>query len=719
MRNFGLAVSSLAQVEARPRARERRKAAPARQLALAAALLTACADPRPISDTISRGDAGRSVDAGTNERVALMPPDPCGSDNPYCQTDAGRAMPAPACDSQKYDLRPVSVNVVVAVDGSMSMNTFWTQIRDAVGAMMAQNPSIAFGADLFWADTVESVDEGFKRINACGDTQHKLLALGLNQSAKLPDFFGAEPPGPGIFFWDFTPVAEPLNYYLVNKTSLSDPHSTNYLVFISDGNDNCFGSFFAGEGVKELAYEKLARELVKKNIRVLPIGFNGASDQISLDGGVTYTDFTALDTLAKFGGSGVDKALAADNPDQLKLAIATVAQRIRSCRFQIPAALDPSQSVNPFALDFLVNGQVVARDRTQQQGFNFVDGNISEVEFFGNACQAVRAGMPVEAREACDKAAVCGNAASKVMNKPRVVEYLLGRSFQMARCSVGFLQCVPGITPGETWWGVAAASIAASVTAPINDDVEFGLKYMPDSNQLDCSVSDGPDLAPAPGMAIALIGNMLHNLPGGGAPLLVALEKVAANPGRLSDPSVSGALVVVSDSAESCEDIDQATKLMRLTAAAGALKAKGVRVFVVRFGKKGDSFAEQDAQLRAIAVAGGTASGDASDPNNTPYLEAPDADSLTATLASISEQLAACTLELGALDPKADKTQVNLYLNGEVISFDSQGAKRAGWGWSDPAQTTIELYGQSCDAFKTNRTTSIIVEVGCTPVIVI
>lgn len=688
-------------------------------LAVPVALLAACADARPITEGVSHADAGGPSEAGTNERVAQMPSDPCARDNPYCQTDAGRATVAPACGSQKYDLRPVGVNVVVAVDGSMSMNTFWTQIRDAVGAMMDQNPTIEFGADLFWADTVESVDEGFKRINACGDTQHKLLDLGLNQSAKLGDFFGTAPPGPGIFFWDFTPVADPLNYYLVNKTSLSDPHSTNYLVFISDGNDNCFGSFFAGEGIKELAYEKLARELVKKNIRVLPVGFNGASDQVSLDGGATYTDFTALDTLAKFGGSGVDKALAADNPEQLKLAIATVAQRIRSCRFQIPAALDPSQSVNPFAFEFLVNGQVVARDRSQQQGWNFVDGNITEVEFFGKACEGVRAGVPVEAREACDTSAVCGTAASKVSNKPRAVEYLLGRSFQMARCSVGFLQCVPGITPGETWWGVAAMSIAASVTAPINDDVEFGLKYMPDSNQLDCSVSDGPDIVPAPGTAIELIGNMLHNLPGGGAPLLVALEKVAQNPGRLADPNVSGALVVVSDSAESCEDVDQATKLMRLTAATSALKAKGVRVFVVRFGKKGDTFADQDAQLRAIVAAGGTATGDPTDPNNTPYLEAPDADSLTATLASISEQLAACTLELEALDAKADKTQVNLYLNGEVISFDSQGAKQAGWGWSDPAQTTIELYGKTCDSFKTNRTTSIIVEVGCTPVIVL
>ena len=42
---------------------------------------------------------------------------------------------------------------------------------------------------------------------------------------------------------------------------------------------------------------------------------------------------------------------------------------------------------------------------------------------------------------------------------------------------------------------------------------------------------------------------------------------------------------------------------------------------------------------------------------------------------------AACTLQLGALDPKADKSQVNLYLNGEVISFDAQATKQTGWGF--------------------------------------
>jgi hypothetical protein len=289
----------------------------------------------------------------------------------------------------------------------------------------------------------------------------------------------------------------------------------------------------------------------------------------------------------------------------------------------------------------------------------------------------------------------------------------------MGSCSTGFLDCIPGFTTSLTWWGVAARAISTSVTSAVNDDVEFGLKYFPNSNEFGCNVADDPEIQPAPGTAIALIGNVLHNLPTGATPLIAGLEKVALKPGRLADKDVSGAIIVVSDGGESCEALDQATKVARLSQAAKTLSAAGVKVFAVRFGAKGDDFADQDAQLRAIVKEGGTATGNPDDPNNVPYLEAPDADSLNLRLAAISEQLAACTLELGPLDPKADKTQVNLYLNGDVVRFDSMKTKSDGWGWSDPAQTTIELFGPTCARFKTSRTTSILIELGCTPVIVI
>jgi hypothetical protein len=683
-------------------------------------LLVACGHQNGVSSDESSNDAGGVVDARSVLDARTTPPkeESCPPSNPYCG-DGGAPPKSNICASAPVDLQSSGVKVVVAIDGSKSMNTFWTQMRDAVRGMMDQNPSIQFGADLFWADVVDSVEEGLKRINACGDTEHKFLDLAFNQSSKLDDLFGSEPPGPGVFFWDFTPVADPLNYYLTHDTPLSDPNTTNYLVLISDGNDNCFGNFWAGEDDKVKAYQKLARELVKKNIRVLPIGFNGQSDQTMITGGQLMTDFTALDTIAKFGGTGLDKAIAADDPDQLTQAFATVSQRIASCRYQVPATAPDGKELNPFSLTFALNGQPVARDRMAKDGWDFVRGETGEVEFYGQSCQAIRAGVKLVASQTCSTEPLCGNATSKVTAKPRAVEFLLDRSGSMGACSAGALDCIPGLTTGLTWWGVAARAISTSVTAPINDDVEFGLKYFPDRGSQGCSVGDGPAVAPASGTAIALLGDVLHTLPGGATPLITALENVAQNPGRLAQPDVAGALILISDGGESCGGLDQAARVARIEAASKALFSAGIRVFAVRFGDKGLDFADQDAQLRAIVREGGTATGDPNDPNNTPYLEAPDADALNVALGSIAQELASCTLELGTVEADADKTRVNLYLDGDVVPFDKQGAKQAGWGWSDAAQTELELYGDTCTRYKTSRATSIVIEVGCEPITVL
>jgi len=684
-----------------------------------AASVAACgADPAREGDEApveAASDGGSRAPDGGKKRDAYF--DDCGQDNPFCLEPEAEP-PPPECPSERFDLRPAGVNVVVAVDGSKSMTSFWPQIRTAVTKMVADNPDAKFGADLFWADVVDTVEDGFARLNACGDTQHKKLAIAANQSAAIAPLFGETPPGPGVFFYDFTVVADALNHYLVTDTGLSDPSSTNYLVLVSDGNDNCFGNFFAGDEDKRLAFEKLTRELVKKNIRVLPIGFNGASDQLTLTGDETNTDFTALDTIAKHGGTGITKALAADDPAELAMAIDAISRKIASCRFAIPAAEAGNQRINPFELTFWLNGVEVARDRTNGDGWNFVAGDVAEVELFGAACDAVRAGVELEARRSCDTTEICGTAASKVSAKTRAVQYLLDRSFSMADCSTGFLGCLPGLTPGLTWWGVAASAIANSVSAPLNDDVEFGLKYFPDATDSACLVSDGAAVAPSSSTSIQVIGDVLHRLPTGSTPLLAGLESVARSPGRLAEADVSGAVIVVSDGGESCEPIDQATKVARLTAAARSLGERGIKVFAVRFGTRGADFADQDAQLRAIVKSGGTATGDPDDPNNVPYLDAPDAMALNVALAGISQELSSCALQVGELDKDADRSQINLYLDGDVVRFDRNGSKADGWGWVDAARTEMELYGATCAQFKTSRTTSIVVEAGCESVFV-
>jgi hypothetical protein len=652
--------------------------------------------------------------------------DECPDDNPYCDEDddgeeSDNDGDEPACDgSQTFDLEPTAVNVMIAVDGSSSMNAFWNQVQEAIERMIEASPQQNYGVHLFWGEPVSNIIDGVTRVNFCGQTQNQVLDVAPGQQYDILPFMGVAPPGMGNVFFDFTPVVEPLNYYLTHDSKLADASATNYLVFISDGNDNCFGTAFAGMGDKNLAYEKLAIELGKKHIRTLPIGFDASSNMIGV-GGMVQTNFEALNTLARHGGTKFSEALAADDPAELDAALAQVAQAIKPCRFRIPAALDPSADLNPFELSFVLGGTKVPRDRRQREGWNFVEGDTSEVEFFGNACEAIQAGARLEAKKGCESD-VCGQAATRVTTKPTAVLYLLDSSASMGACSGGLLDCIPKpLGMGKlTWWGVATQAISASAVAPINDHVEFGLQEFPaiGTGFGACDVAPAPEVSPAQGTEISIIGKMLADLPTGQTPLVTGLETVAGAPGRLAADEVSGAVIVVSDggNSQSCGDVAQSDAVLRLGTAAHALQQEGVKTYAVRFGVQGSDFAEQDAQLRSIAANGGTATGDPNDPNNVPYLDAPDQAALEAALASISEGLASCRLRVGNFNGNVDLDKTNLYVNGEAVPYDASAME--GWAWSNDQRTELELHGSWCTHFKTSRVTSIVIELGCATLVV-
>lgn len=646
-----------------------------------------------------------------------VPVEVCPEDNPYCHGGGPDDVPK-GCGVEKFDLNPVGVNVMIAMDGSNSMNTVWTPTQEAIRDMILANPKLNYGMHLFWGVPIKDIGEVVTTLNFCGHNQDEVLEPAPGQQTQILPFMGVQAPGAGNAYFDFTPVVDPLNYYLEHITTLENPNSTNYLVFVSDGNENCFGTAFAGKGDKLLAYEKLATELVKKNIRLLPVGFSDTG-QTRPDGSMRATNFEALDTLAKFGGAGLDKAIPADNAVQLKQALASVSQRVRPCRFQVPATLDPTQNLNPFEVNFVLGGKLVPRDRERLDGWNFIDGNTSEVEFFGQACEAVRFGTPLEARKGCESE-VCGTAATKVSTKPRVVQYLLDRSLTMNDCSNDLpLGCVPAPfgAAGLTWWGTMTKAIGTSVVATVNDDVEFGLRTFPSIGApFSCEITDAPEVAPSESSELTIIRTLLSNLPTGATPLVDALERTASLPGRLAEDKVTGAVIVVSDGGESTScgvELDQAVS--RAGEAAKQLLSLGIKTYVIRFGKIDGSTANDDEILHAIVDNGGTAIIDPNDLNAPRYYPAPDETKLNEVLDGISQSLADCRFTLGELnDPQIDKTKVNLYLNGEVVSFDTTN----GWSFSDEEKTDILMHGQACTAFKNNRTTSLVVEFGCEPIVI-
>jgi hypothetical protein len=402
----------------------------------------------------------------------------------------------------------------------------------------------------------------------------------------------------------------------------------------------------------------------------------------------------------------------------LKELVSRVGQAVNSCRFELPMALDSSKSVNPFEITFDINGKVVPRDRHQTNGWDFVNGSTSAVEFFGQGCEAVQAGQTLQAKKSCEQN-VCGTAAVSVETKPRVVMLLLDSSASRTECTDGSLDCLslPG-TEGRplTYWETVQKAVSAALVAPVNDDVSFGMQFFPfkNSEALSCDVATMAEVPPAPSQQITIMKQMLEKLPFGFSPVVGVMESIAASPGKLADPGVIGAVVMLSDGGDNCSGDRQAQIVTRLGDASKKLADKGVKVYAIRYGSKDGETPEAAEQLTAIAKNGGTAMTTGS----VAYIDAKNDMELSNALAAISDKLATCSFVLGGINAQVDKSRTNLYLNGEQIGLDSKGMKAEGWNWIDAEKTTVELYGEACNTYKTSRRSRVVVEFGCEPVVI-
>jgi hypothetical protein len=709
------------------------------------ATLAACAAPTQSTNRPGASAGSGSFDAGV---IPAMPV--CAADNPFCApppptgaTSTGTAPTTPTtppgCGSVPLDLRPSGVNIMVAVDGSAGMATHWSDIATAIRSLRASNPNASFGVHLFWGDPVDLSMVKSDATNGCAAVHNQFLELGNHSSSELVAALGSGPLGGMITgYYQVSPIAEPLSYYLTNATKLSDPNSTNYLLVFTAGNDNCFGSAFVDPSLKQIVYHKLAVELSQRNIRTIPIGVDPPSTvdagpalgpvgtSTSMGGflgfGATITapttDYASLATLLKYGGSGLPEVPRIDTAANLAALVSKVGATVSNCRFEVPPSLDSSSAVNPFELSFSINNVVVPRDRHQQNGWDFVHGSTKQVEFFGQGCQALQVGQNVVANKAC-ALDICGTAAVSAHTKPRSVLFLLDSSVARIQCTDGTANCVtmqPG-TPGRpfSFWETVQRAVSEALIAPVNDDVAFGMQFFPSKTAaaLSCDVAAQPEIPPAAGEQLVIMKQMLEKFPFGLSPDITVMENVAAAPGKLADPGVVGSVVLLSEGGDNCSGATQPNIVARLGAAAKKLFDAGVKTYAIRYGSPDGESADQAAQLAAIVTNGGTAISGAA----VPYIDAKSPDDLTNALAALSDRLASCSFALSGVSTNVDKERTNLFLNGEQIGLDAKGAKQQGWNWVDPARTTVELYGDACTTFKTSLQTRVDVEFGCQAVI--
>lgn len=613
----------------------------------------------------------------------------------------------PECaQTGNLDLTAAKTNVMLLVDGSSSMEPHWSTVRDAMRQMILANPDADFGVHMFFAagDLGGFFDDG----NLCGETEHPRLEVGPNQEVPVLNAMGAAPPGTGAFI-PTSPVVSGLNWYLENQSPLTDSSTTNYIVVISDFADDCFGTVFAtsdaisDEAGQEniYAYEKIAVELRKRNIRIIPIGFDRDADPMNPS--TTDTNMEALEALTRLGGTGITEPILADTGNSLSQALETVSRAVRPCRFQIPATVE-----NSFLLSFYVDGDEVPRDRTRADGWDFVTGGITEVEFHGSYCDALQGEATLGAVLGCSAGDVCGTAATEVTFKDRAMHILLDASASMASEAGGIIiDSIFGNTTELTSWGYATAALSNMVTSPINDDMEFGFQLFPtrENSFAGCEVG-APEVAVGEGTEISIVDEMVSKIPNGGTPLLAALESVRDNPGRLAEDGVVGSLLVVGDGADGCSGGTDVVPA--LAQASRDLANMGVDVYPVQFASEPSQ--EQIAQMQAIAFNG------RSDGSQGEVLNAPDGEALTMVLQDISRGLASCNLQVGTLPSTVDPEKVNIYLDGIAVPYNEAGDPgdgSSGWDWVTDDYSEVEFFGAGCEQLQTGRLTNIVMELGC------
>ena len=676
----------------------------------------------------------------------------CAADNPFCNPSAeptstvgsvgAVATSTPvACGQPAVALQPAGVNIMLAVDGAASVKKHWGKIQQAIRALRERQADADIGLHVFWSDGIPfdflqgGSAEAEMALNTtnhgCVGLEGRVLEPGMTPAETLLQTLGEGPEG-GVIVdtYQVSPLIDALASYLTPESRLGDPTRTNYLVVFTNGHDNCFGSAFIQGADRKRAYQKLGIELDKRNIRLVPVGLDpppADSDPLAFTPpfeGANFesmtTNYLVLEEMLAYGGSDFTEVPRIDSAESMESFLTEVGQKFNNCRFQIPQDLDSGAAANPFELTFSINDQVVPRDRHRAEGWDFVSGGTTQVEFYGQSCQALQARNTVAAKKSCNTD-VCGTSAVGVSTKPRNILLLLDSSQSRTECTVEPFECffADGADPNRplAYWDVVLQSLGDALIAPVNEDVNFGMQFFPSKNaeMFTCDVATAPEIPPAQGQQLSIMRAMLEKTPLGLSPVVGVMESVAANPGVLTAPDAVNAVVLLSDGGDNCTGAEQPEIVARLGAAAKQLFDQGARTFAVRYGPTEGPNDGRDEQLEAIVQNGGTAR-----MGQTPsYIDAKTHEELIAALAAISEEISTCAFGLTNVGADVDKTNTNLYLNGEAVGFDVMGAGSEGWRWADSEQTTIELLGNACTTFKSNSRNNVFVEFGCEPVVLL
>jgi hypothetical protein len=325
-----------------------------------------CEENVSCADHSDCGDEAYCRDDGTCAKSETE--SPCEVDATCPASDrcfAGVCIPD-QCQAENFVAEAVEPNMLIVLDRSGSMDQRiggfgserkWNIALDAVDTLTAQyNGRIRFGLYLF-PGTDQACNQGAQcqpgvaAVNIDDDT-------GGDINAYLAD------TGTCLFG---TPMAATLDDVL-NYTPLEDPTRPNYVLLITDGEENCDAD--PADPIGDLLSST-------PSVQTYVVGFGGGVDP------------GQLNDMAQAGGTalpGNPSYYQADDATSLDTALAEIGGAVLGCDYVIPEAVP-----NPDELFVFFDGIRVERDTTGAGGWDYTAAT-SSLSFAGNACTALRTG---------------------------------------------------------------------------------------------------------------------------------------------------------------------------------------------------------------------------------------------------------------------------------------------------------------------------------------
>ncbi len=259
----------------------------------------------------------------------------------------------------------IAPNVLIAIDRSDSMNqaigqgqpSKWTVAKNTIDSLVTTYSNrIRFGLEL-WPGTNLSCSAG----GTC-NAGKVFVDVGPGTATMVQDTLTMASTCSFM-----TPIAATLNA-LVTYAGLGDASRSNYVLLVTDGEENCNGD----PGAAATALRGRTPE-----VKTFVIGFGG------------QVNATQLNDLATKGGTartGTTKYYQADDAAGLESAFNTIVGSVVSCSFTLSQQPD-----SPDRLYIYFGTTQIPRDTSHAMGWDY-DPTSMALTFYGVTCDEIKAG---------------------------------------------------------------------------------------------------------------------------------------------------------------------------------------------------------------------------------------------------------------------------------------------------------------------------------------